>query len=30
MNGVLVTRLRLLPLIATLGTFYVYSGVALA
>lgn len=30
MNGVLVTRLRLLPLIATLGTFYVYSGVAVA
>ncbi len=29
-NGVLVTRLRLLPLIATLGTFYVYSGAALA
>jgi rhamnose transport system permease protein len=30
MNGVLVTRLGLLPLIATLGTFYVYSGVAVA
>ena len=30
MNGVLVTCLRLLPLIATLGTFYVYSGVAVA
>jgi ribose/xylose/arabinose/galactoside ABC-type transport system permease subunit len=29
-NGVLVTRLGLLPLIATLGTFYVYSGVAVA
>jgi ribose/xylose/arabinose/galactoside ABC-type transport system permease subunit len=29
-NGVLVTRLRLLPLIATLATFYVYSGVAVA
>lgn len=29
-NGILVTRLRLLPLIATLGTFYVYSGTALA
>lgn len=29
-NGVLVTRLRLLPLIATLGTFCVYSGAALA
>ena len=29
-NGFLVTRLRLLPLIATLGTFYVYSGAAVA
>lgn len=29
-NGVFVTKLKLLPLIATLGTFYVYSGVALA
>ena len=29
-NGLLVTRLRLLPLIATLGTFYVFSGAALA
>ena len=29
-NGFLVTRLRLLPLIATLGTFYVYSGTAVA
>jgi ribose transport system permease protein len=29
-NGVLVTRIRLLPLIATLGTFYVFSGLALA
>jgi ribose transport system permease protein len=29
-NGLLVTRLGLLPLIATLGTFYVYSGVAVA
>ncbi len=29
-NGLLVTRLRLLPLIATLGTFYVYSGAAVA
>lgn len=29
-NGVLVTRLKLLPLIATLGTFYAYSGTALA
>jgi ribose transport system permease protein len=30
LNGMLVTRLRLLPLIATLGTFYVYSGAAVA
>jgi ribose/xylose/arabinose/galactoside ABC-type transport system permease subunit len=29
-NGLLVTRLRLLPLIATLATFYVYSGGAVA
>jgi len=29
-NGLLVTRLRLLPLIATLATFYVYSGAAVA
>lgn len=29
-NGWLVTRLGILPLIATLGTFYVYSGLALA
>lgn len=29
-NGVLVTKLRILPLIATLGTFFVYSGVALS
>ena len=29
-NGYFVTRLRILPLIATLGTFYVYSGLALA
>ena len=29
-NGWLITRLRLLPLIATLGTFYVYSGLALS
>lgn len=29
-NGLLVTKLRLLPLIATLGTFYAYSGTALA
>lgn len=30
LNGVLVTVVRVLPLIATLGTFYVYSGLALA
>ncbi len=30
LNGVLVTRLRIIPLIATLGTFYVYSGLAVA
>ncbi|MBX3596776.1 MAG: ABC transporter permease [Rhizobiaceae bacterium] len=29
-NGYLVTRLRILPLIATLGTFFVFSGLALA
>ena len=29
-NGILVTRLRILPLIATLGTFYIYSGLALS
>jgi len=29
-NGFLVTELGLLPLIATLGTFYVYSGAAVA
>lgn len=29
-NGLLVTRLRILPLIVTLGTFYVYSGTAVA
>ncbi|MCL6709004.1 ABC transporter permease [Pseudomonas sp. R2.Fl] len=29
-NGLLVTRLRILPLIATLGTLFVYSGLALA
>jgi len=28
-NGWLVTNLKLLPLIATLGTFYIYSGLAL-
>ena len=30
LNGYLVTRWRILPLIATLGTFYVYSGLAVA
>lgn len=30
LNGILVTRVRVLPLITTLGTFYVYSGLALA
>jgi ribose transport system permease protein len=29
-NGWLVARLNILPLIATLGTFFVYSGVAVA
>jgi len=29
-NAVLVVRLRIFPLIATLGTFFVYSGLALA
>lgn len=29
-NGLLVTRLRLVPLIATLGTLYAYGGLALA
>ncbi len=29
-NGVLVTRLKILPLIATLGTLFVYSGLAVA
>lgn len=29
-NGAVVTRLRILPLIATLATFYAYSGLALA
>jgi ribose transport system permease protein len=29
-NGLLVTRLKILPLIATLGTLFVYSGIALA
>lgn len=30
LNGLLVTRLSILPLIATLGTLFVYSGAALA
>jgi rhamnose transport system permease protein len=30
LNGFLVTRLGIVPLIATLGTFYVYAGLALA
>ena len=30
LNGVLVTAVRVLPLITTLGTFYVFSGLALA
>jgi len=29
-NGFLITRLRLLPLIVTLGTYYAYNGLALA
>ncbi|MBD9627049.1 ABC transporter permease [Ensifer sp. ENS06] len=29
-NGILITRLAILPLIATLGTFFIYSGLALA
>jgi len=29
-NGLLVTRLRLMPLIVTLGTLYAYGGLALA
>ncbi len=29
-NGALVTKVRVLPLITTLGTFYVYSGLAVA
>lgn len=29
-NGLLVTRLAILPLIATLGTLFIYSGVAVA
>lgn len=30
LNGVLVTRLSILPLIATLGTLFIYSGLAVA
>ncbi|MBN8952458.1 MAG: sugar ABC transporter permease [Rhizobium sp. 60-20] len=30
LNGLLVTRLSILPLIATLGTLFVYSGLAVA
>lgn len=29
-NGILVTRLSFYPLIVTLGTFYIYSGIAVA
>ena len=29
-NGLLITQLRLLPLIVTLGTYYAYNGLALA
>jgi ribose/xylose/arabinose/galactoside ABC-type transport system permease subunit len=29
-NGLLITRFRLLPLIATLGTFYAYNGLSVA
>lgn len=29
-NGLLVTQLKILPLIATLGTLFIYSGLALA
>lgn len=29
-NGLLVTRLKILPLITTLGTLFIYSGLALA
>ncbi len=29
-NGLIITQLRLLPLIVTLGTFYTYNGLALA
>jgi ribose transport system permease protein len=30
LNGLIITRLRLLPLIVTLGTYYAYNGLALA
>jgi ribose transport system permease protein len=30
LNGLIITRLKLLPLIVTLGTYYVYNGLALA
>ncbi|MBV8174840.1 MAG: ABC transporter permease [Verrucomicrobia bacterium] len=30
LNGLIITRLKLLPLIVTLGTFYAYNGLALA
>jgi ribose transport system permease protein len=29
-NGLIITRLKLLPLIVTLGTYYAYNGLALA
>jgi ribose transport system permease protein len=29
-NGLLITKFRLLPLIATLGTFYAYNGLSVA
>lgn len=29
-NGILITKFRLLPLIATLGTFYAYNGLSVA
>ncbi len=29
-NGIVITRLRLLPFIVTLGTYYTYNGLALA
>lgn len=29
-NGLLITKFRLLPLIATLGTFYAYNGLSIA